>query len=60
MNPDEAHGWEKLAWFQQGQIILGKHDFLLAQVTCLVYVELVVNIVFLHFKSFHAVPTAFS
>lgn len=31
MNPDEAHGWVKLAWIQQGQIILGKPDFLLAQ-----------------------------
>lgn len=31
MNPDEAHGWEKLVWIQQGQIILGKPDFLLAQ-----------------------------
>lgn len=31
MNPDEAHGWEKLVWIQQGQIIVGKPDFLLAQ-----------------------------
>lgn len=31
MNPDEARGWEKLAWIHQGQFILGKPDCLLAQ-----------------------------
>lgn len=31
LNPDEAQSWEKLAWIQQGQIIVDKPDFLLAQ-----------------------------